>query len=133
MSSAVEAEVVARVRRYRQAARMAVEADAPMKTRCLALLDLADAARREPDLLVRRWAEIAIWSESKYFLGVEDEARDFPPDEYERVQRKLRADGYATCPTCRSLLASDRDFARWRRMRAAHIEELRIREEAVGR
>ncbi len=123
-----------RVRDYRRAARLAVQAEqAALTDRYLALIDLAEYARAEPDLLVRRWAELAIWEESKVFLGVDDEEPEFPPDSYERAQRKLRADGYATCPTCRSALATDEDFARWRWMREAHIRELRVREEAVGR
>ncbi len=129
--NAVEAEVLARVRRYRQAARMAVEADAPVKVRCLALLDLADAVRDESDLLVRRWAEIAIWEESKTFLGVDDEQQHLVPETYEGAQRRLRAQGYSACPNCRAVLATDVDLERWSRMRRDEISRLEVRERAV--
>ncbi len=123
------AAVLERVREYRRAARVAVRADEHrLQDRYLVLLDLAECARAEPDLLVRRWAELAIWDESRVFLGVEDEQPQTPPEPFERAQRRLRIEGYATCPKCLSTLASDVDFDRWRQMRAAHIAELEARE-----
>jgi hypothetical protein len=122
-----------RIREYRRAARMAVQADDHrFQDRCLALIDLAEAARAEPDLLVRTWSERAIWEESKAFLGMDDEEHSFPPEPFERAQRRLRAEGYSTCPTCRSNLATDIDFERWHQQREDHAAELRRREGALG-
>jgi hypothetical protein len=126
-------EVLDRVREYRAAARMAVRADdSPLQSRYLALIDLAEAARTEPDPTVRTWAERAVWEESKRFLGVDDEEHSFPPEPFERAQRKLRAEGYSSCPRCLSVLADDRDFERWRHQRADHEAELQRREGALG-
>jgi hypothetical protein len=111
---------------------MAVDAEVDdVRRQYLALIDLADAARHEPDPTVRTWSERAIWQESKAFLGADDEQHEFPPDRYERAQQSLYAAGFKTCPRCLAPLASDADFARWRRMRQAHIEELQLREKAI--
>lgn len=121
-----------RVREFRKAARIAVQADDhPLQDRYLALIDLAEMARAEPDPLVRRWSELAIWEESRVFLGMDDEDHEFPPQAYEARQHALRAEGYSSCPRCLAVLATDIDFDRWRRMRAAHIEEMRVREQAT--
>lgn len=121
-----------RVRQYRRAARIAVHGDtAETSNRYLALIELAEAARAEPDPLVRTWAERAIWEESKVFLGVADEEHEFPPEAYERAQRRLRVRGYAACPECYSVLATDDDFERWRMMRLDHVAELERRERAI--
>ncbi len=121
-----------RVRQYRKAARVAVRADhAALSDRYLALIDLAEGARAEPGPVVRRWAELAIWEESRVFLGMADEEHDFPPTHYENRVRALRLEGFDTCPRCLHSLPTDVDFERWRRMRAAHVEELRVREQAV--
>ena len=72
-AEALEGEhVLGRVRRYREAARMTVRAEASVRERCLALLEIADMARQESDLTIRTWAERAIWEESKAFLGMDD-------------------------------------------------------------
>jgi hypothetical protein len=121
-----------RIREYRKATRVVVQADHAARTdRYLALIELAEAARAEPDLLVSTWAQRAIWEESKVFLGVDDGEPDCPPENYERRARALRAEGYERCPRCLSVLATDRDLERWAAMRRAHIEELRVREQAV--
>ncbi len=121
-----------RVREYRRAARLAVRADdhSP-RDRYLAFIELAEAARAEPDPLVRAWAERAMWEEAKSLLAVDDEQHEYPPERYERAQRGLRIEGYAICPACLSTLATEVDFERWRRMRRDHIRELLRREEAV--
>jgi hypothetical protein len=121
-----------RVREYRKAAPVAVRAEEhALQVRYLALIDLVEAARDEADPLVRNWSERAIWEESKQFLGVDDEDHEFPPEPYERAQRKLRSRGYSSCPTCLSVLATDADFVRWADMRLDHIAEVRRKEEAV--
>lgn len=121
-----------RVREYRRAARMAVRADdATLHSRYLALIDLAEAARAEPGRLVATWSERAIWEESKRFLGVDDEDHLYPPEPYEAAHRRLRARGLVVCPECLSDLATEADFERWHQMRADHIDELRLREEAI--
>jgi hypothetical protein len=126
-------DVLDRVRQYRRAARLAVRADdQTFQRRCLALLDLADAARGERDPTVRTWSERAIWEESKAFLGVDDEDHSFPPEPFERAQRRLRARGFSTCPTFLSTLATDIDFERWHHQREDHIAHLRRFEGAVG-
>jgi hypothetical protein len=128
-----EADVLVRVREYRAAARMAVRADGHrLQDRYLALIDLAEAARAEPDPIIRTWSERAIWEESKRFLGVDDEEHSFPPEPFERAQRKLRAEGYSSCPSCLSHLATDLDFEIWRNQRADHQAELRRHEGALG-
>jgi hypothetical protein len=63
---------------------------------------------------------------------VDDGERDFPPEPFERAQRKLRNRGYASCPECLSVLVTDLDFERWRQMRADELAELRRREDAVS-
>ena len=122
-----------RVREYREAARLAVRADtATFQSRCLALIDLAESARNEPDPLIRTWGERAIWEEAKSFLGVDDEQPEAPGEHYEAAQRKLRARGYGMCPECLTPLADESDLVRWRRMREVHIAETERREGAVG-
>lgn len=129
----VDTDVLERVREYRSAARLAVRADeSSIQARCLALVDLAEAARAESDPIVRTWSERAVWEESKRFLGVDDDEHSFPPEPFEGAQRRLRAQGYATCPSCLSVLASDVDFERWHHQREDHLAELRRREEALG-
>ena len=120
-----------RVRQYRRATRIAIEANATYQARCLALMDLTQAARAESDLLVRHWAQVTIWREAAGFLGMDDEEHEYPPEPYEAAQRRLRNKGYSACPRCLSELATDVDFDRWSRMRAAHVGELRWRGEAV--
>jgi L-alanine-DL-glutamate epimerase-like enolase superfamily enzyme len=121
-----------RIREYRRAARAVVRADhAELGERYAALIDLAEAARAEPDPLVATWAQRVIWQESAVFLGVDDGEPDCPPENYERRARALRAEGYERCPRCLSVLATDRDLERWAAMRRAHYEELRVREQAV--
>jgi hypothetical protein len=127
----VSAEIE-RVREYRRAARVAIRGGQyENRNRYLALIALAEAARAEPDPLVRTWSERAIWEESKGFLGVDDREPEPPGDLYERSQRKLRSRGYAACPTCKSPLASEVDFERWHHERQDRIAEIRRREQAV--
>ncbi len=123
--------VLDEVREYRKAARLAVTAHAEERRRFLALLDLADAARAEPDLLVRTWCERAIWEEAKSFVGMDDELPTPPPTNYEAAQRKLGADGYDRCPTCFSSIATEADLERWHRQREQRIEQLERRERVV--
>ena len=131
MSSGVD--VLDRVREYRAAARLAVRSSkSSVQARCLTLIDLSEAARAEPDLTVRTWSERAVWEESRAFLGMDDEEHSFPPDPFERAQRKLRAQGYSSCPQCLSNLAMDLDFELWHHQREDHLREIRRREEALG-
>ena len=121
-----------RVRQYRRATRIAVQADDHgLQDRYLALMELAEAARAEADPFVRTWSERAIWEESRLFLGVGDEDA-VPPEPYEAAQRKLRARGFSQCPECRAPLATDADFKRWYRMRVDHIADLERREAVEG-
>ena len=121
-----------RVRRFRQAARLAVRTeDADYQRRLLALLDLVDLADDEPDPLVRHWSRLAVWEESRRFLEMDDQEPTAPSDDFERRQLALRRDGHERCPTCWSVLATDADAQRWRRMRLEHIEELERREKAI--
>jgi hypothetical protein len=120
-----------RVKRYRKAARLATTAEADVQDRYLALLELVDMANEEPDPLIGHWARIAIWTESKAFLGVDDEEPEAPTEPYEAAQRKLRSRGFSACPACLSPLADETDFHRWRALRQAHIDEIELRERAV--
>jgi hypothetical protein len=129
--SAEDEDVLARVRRYREAARLTVRADASVKDRCLALLEIGDMAREEPDPTIRTWGEHAIWEEAKGFLGMDDEAPSLPPESYEHRQRRLRLDGYETCPQCFARVATEQDLRRWSELRRAEAERLERRERAV--
>ena len=127
-----DVEILEMVREYRRAARMAVEARAHrFQDRCLALIDLAEAARAKPDLTVRTWAERAVWEESKAFLGMDDDLPEPVPERFEQAQRRLRARGLVACPTCLSTLATDLDFERWHQRREDSLRELRRREGAI--
>lgn len=125
--------VLDRVREYRRAARRIVAAEASIQRRCLGLLELQDAARSEPDLTIRTWAERSIWEESKAFLGVDDRDPVAPPRSFEAAQRHLRNRGLDRCPTCHARLATDDDFARWSRIRLADAEQRDAHTKAVGR
>ena len=126
--------VLNRVREYRRAAHKIVEAEwVSVHRRCLGLLELQDAARAEADLTIRTWAERAVWEEAKPFLGVDDGEPTAPPVSYESAQRRLRNQGLEQCPTCRSRLATEEEFARWSRLRLADAERREIREKAVSR
>jgi len=126
-----DVDVLARVGRFREAARIAVRADAPFKEICLVLLDLADMARKEPDLTVRTWAERAVWEESRAFLGMDDDAPAVPPVSYEEKVRALRREGLIRCDRCGHDLPTEEQLERWARMRKDHAETLAARERAV--
>lgn len=123
--------VLERVARFRQAARLAVEASASARDRCLALMDLMGMVREEPDPTIRQWAEQAVWAECKGFLGMDDEALAVPPRSYEVAQRHMRAQGYSSCPSCRSVLADDETLDRWSRLRLAEAERRDVQKPAV--
>ena len=126
--------ILERVREYRLAARKIVEADwVSVHRRCLGLLELQDAARAEPDLTIRTWAERSVWEESKEFLGVDDGEPIAPPVSYESAQRRLRNQGLDQCPTCRSCIATEEEFERWSRLRLTIAERRDIRNKAVNR
>jgi hypothetical protein len=124
--------VLDRVREYRRAARKIVETEwASVQRRCLGLLELQDAARAEPDLTIRTWAERSIWEESKEFLGVDDDEPVAPPRSYEAAQRKLRNQQLERCPTCHASIATERDFDRWGRIRQTDAERRDAHDKAV--
>jgi hypothetical protein len=128
----VDGAILERVGEYRKAARMAVEADRDFATRALALLDLADAARAEPDALTARWSELAIWAEAEAFLvGLERKKDAQTGDAWERAQRRMRAEGYETCPRCRSRIASEKELEAMHLRRLSRIDELERRERAI--
>lgn len=106
---------LATVAEYRAAARRAVHADRPLRAKCLALLDLAASARREPDSVVRDWSAQAVWREAAPLLT--GRPASLAGDAYERAARKLRAEGYVTCPTCHSSLPDEDTLDRQRLMR----------------
>jgi hypothetical protein len=92
--AAFDVAILDRVREYRRAARMAVQAeDHRFQDRCLALVDLAEAARAESDPTVRLWSERAVWEESREFLGMGDDLPEAPPEPFEAAQRRLRSRG----------------------------------------
>jgi len=125
--------VLDRVRQYRKAARQIVEAEwVSVQRRCLGLLELQDAARSEPDLTIRTWAERSIWEESKGFLGCDDRKPVAPQRSYEAAQRQLRNRGLERCPTCRAALATEQDFGHWSRLRVHDAERRVTSERAVG-
>jgi hypothetical protein len=127
-----DVDVLDRVREYRVAARKIVGAShVPVKRRCLGLLELADAARAEPDPTVRTWAERSIWEESKAFLGMDDEEPPLPPEGYERRQRRLRLQGEETCSRCLSRIAAEEELARWSRLRRDAAERRDAHEGAI--
>jgi hypothetical protein len=129
----MDVDVLEQVREYRSAARLAVRADNHrFQDMCLALIDLAEAARAEPDPIIRTWSERAVWEESKRFLGVDDEEHSVVPEPFERAQRKLRAEGFESCPRCLSRVATSTDFEIWRNQREDYLAELRRREGALG-
>lgn len=109
-------EVLTRVAEYREAARRAVHADRPLRTKCLALLSLGTLGATEPDATVRPWVESAIWREAAPFLT----KRPASPsgDAYERAVRHLLSRGYVSCPSCRTPLPSEQTLDRWRLIRA---------------
>jgi hypothetical protein len=131
-TDAVEGEaILARVHRFREAARLAVEAQASVRDRCLALMELMGMVREEADPTIRLWAEQAVWAECKGFLGMDDEALPVPPRSYEAAQRQMRAQGYQQCPHCRAKLATETDLARWSGLRLAEAERRDVQKRAV--
>jgi len=57
---------------YRAAARLAVDAPASRTDRYLALLELVEMAKRDPDPLIALWGERVVWQEAQAFLGLDD-------------------------------------------------------------
>jgi hypothetical protein len=53
-------------------------------------------------------------------------------DVMEDAARKLRGEGRAECPTCRTPLSGPTDWDRWRVLRAAAIREAEAREGAIA-
>lgn len=89
-------------------------------------------ARAEGDPLVATWAERAIWAEAAPFLGIDDsDYRAPPPISFERAVRRLRLEGYSSCPKCLSALPTDADLARWSRLRTARAEQAEVHKRAV--
>lgn len=129
--SAARVALLRRLAEYRRAARRAATAGAPLRQRLLALMDLAAAARREDDPMLRRWAERVIYEEARPLL--EDPEDGGPGDAWERAQRRLRADGHVLCPTCHSPLASDLTLERFQRRREAMVRREAVRAGAVER
>lgn len=125
-------EALDRVREYRRAARMAVEADVEWTTKALALLDVADMARREPDPVTRLWCERVIWAEAEPFLFDEPIDRTVG-DAWERAQRKMRAAGYEACPRCRGRIATQDELEQMALRREQRIRDLEVRQRAVDR
>jgi hypothetical protein len=134
MSAEAEGDaILACVREYRRAARTIVRTEhATVVRRCEGLLELVDMARQEADLTIRLWSERSIWEESKAFLGMGDEAPPLPPEGYERRQRRLRAEGYETCPHCFARIATGEEQERWSRLRMNAAERRDVREGAVS-
>jgi len=129
----VSDDVLGRIRRYRQVARTVVESSKSVRERCLGLLELVDAARYERDSTVRHWAEMAIWQESKAFLGFEDETDPpLPPESYEHRQRRLRLMGEDTCGRCFGRIATEDELRRWARLRLQDAELRDSRRGAVS-
>ncbi len=125
-------DLLSRVEEYRALARRAVRADVEdRRTVTLLLLDIGKTARAEPDRTIRAWAERAVWEETRGFLGA-DEILRFPMDDYELLQRRVRASDGNRCSRCGSHLATDADFQRWERIRRQHVAELMARERAVS-
>lgn len=124
--------VLDRVAEFRKAARIAVDSPSELRKRLLALIEIMDMARREPDPVVARWSELAIFEESRPLLGMDDEALTVPAEPYSRAQRRLRSQGYATCPECRSSLATEAQLDSWSDLRRAESDRLAMRERAVG-
>jgi hypothetical protein len=126
-------DILARVRRFREAARRAVHADASFKDRCLALLEIADMARDESDPVVKLWSERVIWQEAAGLLGMADDEPEVPPRSYEGRARELRRTGLVACPKCLHPLPTDEELDLWARRRRDHAELLEAREGAIGR
>jgi hypothetical protein len=125
--------VLERVAKYREAARIAVTTKVVDPRRnLLALLDLADAARQEPDPTIRLWSERAIWPEAAPLLGMDDRVL-YPNDSFTAAQLRLRTRGYVQCPECRSTLATDDELTKWRAIRRDEIARLQAHERAVRR
>ena len=128
----VEPAVLDRIREYREAARLAVGADADEQTRQLALLDLVDHLRKtETDALVVRWGELAIWEECRDFLGMADEEPWTPPPSFYATIRRLRAQGLVACPKCTQRLPEESDLERWSRLRLDASQRREVRKGAV--
>lgn len=103
-------ELLARIRRYREAARTTVRTPGVSdRDRCLALLQLADMARDEEDPTIRTWAERATWEEAKGFLGLDDAAPPLPSTSFERKVRTLRHEGLVRCDRCGHDLPTDEE------------------------
>jgi hypothetical protein len=128
----VDTAVLDRIREFRIAARHAVEStDAGDKQQLLALMDLADLVRREPDRTTRLWAERVIWAEAASFI-LEEEPPIFG-DRWERAQRELRLGGYEKCPRCLSQVQTLEQLDREQRRRLERIQEHERKLEAVDR
>jgi hypothetical protein len=111
--------------------RAIVQSQVPVLDRCIALLELATELRAaEADPQTRSRLQHVLYEEARELL------EDAPPgvwgEVYERKQRRVRAEGYSSCPTCGSDLATEDDFARWREMRRGERELLEARERALA-
>lgn len=106
---------------YRTATKRLVHADRPLRVKCLGLLDLAEAGRAERDPTVRAWIAETLWREAEQLLT--GRPASLAGDGYERATRKLRADGYLACPTCRSSLPDEATFDRWRLLRTQGVAD----------
>jgi hypothetical protein len=115
---------------YRRATRQVVRADRPHGVRCLALIDLAKAAREEEDLTVRDWAQRAVWVEARPFLQP-DSPPDLPSDPMFAAARKLNAQGMRLCPTCHRPPLLDLELDRIAQSTRRWYLDRRIHEEAV--
>jgi hypothetical protein len=118
--------VLEEIASFRKAARAIVrDSDLDVKSKCIALVRLA---QRADGGTMPEWIRRAIWEEAREFFGVPRTPHDVPGDPVEIAARSLRAKGYRCCPTCARELHGELDFARWRQLRQAWVEEVRARE-----
>jgi hypothetical protein len=92
-------------------------------------MNLVRRARSEPfaDLILR-----ALLSELEWSLDRDDVISERAlGDVMETAARKLRGEGRAECPTCRTPLSGPIDWNRWRVLREAGIREAQAKEGAA--
>jgi hypothetical protein len=120
-----ESSELARLASYRSAAQAIRRQDATLRQRGARMVQLMQQARAEPDAWVRDLAQQIVWAQAEWMLEA-DEAlrRSGVRGRLERASRRLRLQGYETCPECSQRLPDPSDWVFWSALRKAEVDRL---------
>lgn len=125
MNQGSASEALSRLASYRSAAQVVRREPTRLGVRLSKLIELRQAASREPDAFIRSAAEGIVWSQGQWLLeGEEALTAHRGNDPIERAARRLRARGRECCPTCQQRLSDPSDWSWWAAVRRHELQRL---------